>query len=171
MHCVLQESHPILCYGNRIMCKLIHVSQEGDKLTFEQYCLWNVYFITPEKPLMGEHSLNLLACWGPTLCKVYYTFTLYCTYVIIKSVSQVIDSFCFFSLQMHCKFTIYNVPWEKRKELLNHECVGLKEERMLSCERSKPAVKTSEPADEDNFVTEYGEEVQLWLTCNWVSLF
>ena len=154
-----------------ILCNLIRVSQEGDKLTFEQYCLWSVYFITPQKPLIGEHSLNLLACWGRTVCKVYYTCTLYCTYVIIKAVSQVTDSFCFFSLQMHCKFTIYNVPWEKRKELLNHECVGLKEERMLSCERSKPAVKTSEPADQDNFVTEYGEEVQLWLTCNWVSLF
>ena len=77
----------------------------------------------------------------------------------------------FFSLQMHCKFIIYNVPWEKRKELLNHECVGLKEERMLSCERSEPAVNTSEPADEDNFVTEFAEEVQLWLACNWVSLF
>ena len=169
---MIRESHLILCYSNYcIMCNLIRVSQEGDKLTFEQYCLWNVYFITPEKPLMGEHSLNLLACWGPTVCKVYCTCTLYFTYVIIKTVFQVIDSFCFFSLQMHCKFTIYNVPWEKRKELLNHECVGLKEERMLSCERSEPAVNTSEPADEDNFVTEYAEEVQLWLTCNWVSLF
>ena len=117
---MIRESHLILCYSNYcIMCNLIRISQEGDKLTFEQYCLWNVYFITPEKPLKGEHSLNLLACWGPTVCKVYCTCTLYFTYVIIKAFFQVIDSFCFFSLQMHCKFTIYNVPWEKRKELLS----------------------------------------------------
>lgn len=38
---------------------------------------------------------------------------------------------------MNCKFVVYNVPWEKRKELLQHECVGL-QERLLSCKRSQP---------------------------------
>ena len=60
---------------------------------------------------------------------------------------------------MHCKFVVYHVPWEKRKELLSHECVGLKEERMLSCERSKPTVKDPEP-DEKNSVQEIFVEVQ-----------
>ncbi|XP_068746743.1 cathepsin L-like [Montipora capricornis] len=41
------------------------------------------------------------------------------------------------TLEMHCKFVVINVPWEKRKELVTHECIGLKE-RMLSCERSQP---------------------------------
>ena len=48
---------------------------------------------------------------------------------------------------MNCKFVVYNVPWEKRKELLQHECVGL-QERVLSCERSQP-VKAAEPMQND----------------------
>ena len=33
---------------------------------------------------------------------------------------------------MQCKFEVLSVPWEKKTELLTHECVGLKE-RKLSC--------------------------------------
>ena len=113
---------------------------------------------------MGERSLNLLACPGPSVCKVYYH--VHCTVHIChnQSCPQVNNSFCFCSLQMHCKFTIYNVPWEKRKELLNHECVGIKEEQMLSCERSQPAVNTSEPVEQDNFVTEFADEQDNFVT-------
>ena len=57
---------------------------------------------------------------------------------------------------MHCRFVVYNVPWEKREELLSHECVGLKE-RILSCERSQP-VNTPEPI-ENNVVKEVFDEV------------
>ena len=68
----------------------------------------------------------------------------------------VISDICFGVPQMHCKFLVYNVPWEKRKELLDHECVGLKE-RVLSCERSKP-VKAPEP-DQNNIVQEMFDKV------------
>lgn len=54
---------------------------------------------------------------------------------------------------MHCKFEVLNVPWEKRRELLNHQCVGLKE-RILSCERSQL------PKADQNVVKEMFDEVQ-----------
>lgn len=57
---------------------------------------------------------------------------------------------------MNCKFVVYNVPWEKRKELLQHECVGL-QERLLSCKRSQP-VKAAEPVQND--VKEMFDKVQ-----------
>ena len=53
---------------------------------------------------------------------------------------------------MQCRFVVYSVPWEKRKDLVSHECVGLKE-KILSCERSTPAKTESKP-DESNFVEE-----------------
>ena len=58
---------------------------------------------------------------------------------------------------MHCKFVVYDVPWEKRRELLSHECVGLKE-RLLSCERSQP-VKHQEP--DQNVVKEIFDKVHV----------
>lgn len=57
------------------------------------------------------------------------------------------------TLEMHCKFEVLNVPWEKRRELLNHQCVGLKE-RTLSCERSQL------PKADQNVVKEMFDEVQ-----------
>lgn len=56
------------------------------------------------------------------------------------------------SLEMQCRFVVYSVPWEKRKDLVSHECVGL-EETIMSCERSNPAEAKSEP-DENNMVKE-----------------
>ena len=53
---------------------------------------------------------------------------------------------------MQCRFVVYSVPWEKRKELVSHECVGL-EEKIMSCERSKPVEAKSEPV-ENNMVKE-----------------
>ena len=54
--------------------------------------------------------------------------------------------------QMQCRFVVYSVPWEKRKDLLSHECVGL-EEKIMTCERSNPVKAKSEP-DENNMVKE-----------------
>ena len=56
------------------------------------------------------------------------------------------------SLQMKCRFMVYSVPWEKRKDLESHECVGL-EEKLLSCERSDPVKQVSE-TDQTNMVEE-----------------
>lgn len=53
---------------------------------------------------------------------------------------------------MHCRFVVYSVPWEKRKDLESHECVGLKE-KILSCERSTPEKPESEP-EQNNIVKE-----------------
>lgn len=54
---------------------------------------------------------------------------------------------------MQCKFEVLNVPWEKRQELLDHQCVGLKE-RTLSCERSQ------QPKADQNVVKEMFDEVR-----------
>ena len=54
--------------------------------------------------------------------------------------------------QMQCRFVVYSVPWEKRKDLVSHECVGL-EETIMSCERSNPVEAKSEP-DQNNMVKE-----------------
>lgn len=54
--------------------------------------------------------------------------------------------------QMQCRFVVYSVPWEKRKDLVSHECVGL-EETIMSCERSNPVEAKSEP-DQINMVKE-----------------
>ncbi|XP_078357661.1 cathepsin L-like [Oculina patagonica] len=56
------------------------------------------------------------------------------------------------TLEMQCRFVVYSVPWEKRQELENHECVGLKE-KIMSCERSNPAKPISKP-DQSNVVEE-----------------
>jgi len=53
---------------------------------------------------------------------------------------------------MQCKFVVYSVPWEKRKDLVSHECVGL-DEKIMSCERSNPVEAKSEP-DQNNMVKE-----------------
>ena len=68
---------------------------------------------------------------------------------------------------MHCKFVVYKVPWEKREELLSHECVGLKE-RTLSCERSQP-INAPEPV-QNNVVKEVVVEVSRQ-PCNHVNKF
>ena len=51
---------------------------------------------------------------------------------------------------MQCRFVVYSVPWEKRKDLVSHECVGL-EEKIMSCERSNPVEAKPEP-DQNNVV-------------------
>ena len=72
--------------------------------------------------------------------------------------------------QMQCRFVVYSVPWEKRKDLLSHECVGL-EEKIMTCERSNPVEAKSEP-DENNMVKEILIEpakVHVHVHCIWMK--
>lgn len=70
--------------------------------------------------------------------------------------------------QMQCRFVVYTVPWEKRKDLLSHECVGL-EEKIMTCERSNPVEAKSEP-DENNMVKEILiEPVKVHVHCTWIK--
>ena len=68
---------------------------------------------------------------------------------------------------MKCRFVVYSVPWEKRKELQSHECVGL-EEKILSCERSNPVKQVSKP--EQNVVEEMFIETKV-CTCTCINKY
>ena len=70
--------------------------------------------------------------------------------------------------QMQCRFVVYSVPWEKRKDLVSHECVGL-EETIMSCERSNPVEAKSEP-DQNNMVKEIlREPVKVQVLYMWIK--
>ena len=57
---------------------------------------------------------------------------------------------------MQCRFVVNSVPWEKRKDLISHECVGL-EEKIMSCERNQPSKVASKP-DESNSVVDFEKQ-------------